>query len=265
MIKSSSIDIYQLDSFVRSNGVVPDWMSMQLPLGESLEIIFFTNATHCLLTLFHLYPGRNMNECMLATKQLSSSYASRERNSSGSSHGDYSSINQAMRSPPTLQPSIHPPRPPSYHGSAILPRPAANGLLPGPATTTTAVTMPPTASPSSHRPSPSTTETTKPPPKKRGRPSRADRAKRELRPLLPQHLMPRPPTEQAHHQLQVAAQYPQHMMLPSTSRMQGDLSPRRQSPGSNRANKKRRRDDVTPERLPSVDAIMGVTSPKRDS
>jgi hypothetical protein len=48
--------------------------------------------------------------------------------------------------------------------------------------------------PNGHRPSP----VPSPPPisvpavKKRGRPSRADKAKRDLRPLLPQHIVPRP-------------------------------------------------------------------------
>ena len=44
-----------------------------------------------------------------------------------------------------------------------------------------------------HRPSPHPSPPPlTPAPKKRGRPSRADKAKRDLRPLLPQHLAPRP-------------------------------------------------------------------------
>ncbi|KAJ4151540.1 hypothetical protein LMH87_012232 [Akanthomyces muscarius] len=73
MIKTSSVDVYQLECFVKHHGIVPDWLNMQLPRG------------------------RNVNECMVATKQLSGPYHSRERNSSGSSHGDYPSISQAMR------------------------------------------------------------------------------------------------------------------------------------------------------------------------
>lgn len=211
-----------------------------------------------------------MNECMLATKQLSTPYQSRERNSSGSSHGDYPSISQAMKSPPTLQPSFHPPQPPSYQGSsAILPRPISNGVLPGPATTTTAITMPHGGSPRL-KSTPGAAETSKPPPKKRGRPSRQDRAKRELRPLLPQHLMPRPPVDQLQQQQQQQQQpqpqiyqqpgvYYSHQPYPSPMQMQDTRVAHRLSPEPARPGKKRRRDS-TPDRLPPVGDIM--TTPK---
>ncbi|KAJ6784224.1 hypothetical protein PWT90_01802 [Aphanocladium album] len=242
MIKTSSIDVYHLESFVKTHGIVPDWMNMQLPRG------------------------RNMNECIQATKQLSVPYHARERNSSGSSHGDYPPIT-TMKSPPTMQPSIYPPQPPSYQGSSsILPRPLSNGLLPGPATTTTAVTMPPGGSPRA-KSTQGSAETPKPAPKKRGRPSRADRAKRELRPLLPQHLMPRPPmNQQDQHQHQQHAYQPgvyySQAPFPSPMQMQDSRALHRQSPEPARPGKKRRRDS-TPDRLPPVGDIM-ATPKSRD-
>lgn len=33
MIKTSSVDVYQLDNFIRTNEVVPVWGDMQLPHG----------------------------------------------------------------------------------------------------------------------------------------------------------------------------------------------------------------------------------------
>ncbi|KAM3505852.1 hypothetical protein MY10362_002694 [Beauveria mimosiformis] len=234
MIKTSSVDVYQLEGFVKAHGIVPDWLNMQLPRG------------------------RNMNECMLATKQLSAPYHSRERNSSGSSHGDYPSISQAMRSPPTLQPTIHPPQPPSYQGSSsILPRPLPNGILPKSATTTTLVTMPPSRSPRV-KSAQGAAGTPKPPPKKRGRPSRADRAKRELRPLLPQHLMPRPPVDHQQQQYiyQPGMYYPPQTLPPAIP-MQDSRPGHGQSPEPAPSTKKRRRNS-TPDRLPPVGDIMGT-------
>ncbi|TQW00457.1 hypothetical protein V2A60_001535 [Cordyceps javanica] len=245
MIKNSSVDIYQLEHFVKAHGIVPDWLNMQLPRG------------------------RNVNECMLAAKQLSVPYHSRERNSSSSSHGDYPSISQAMRSPPTLQPSIHPPQPPSYQGSSsILPRPMSNGIMPGAATTTTIITMPASGSPRITKSAQGSADMSKPPPKKRGRPSRADRAKRELRPLLPQHLMPRPPSMD--HQTQLSQQhiyqpgaYYSAQALPSTMDIQ-DLRPvQGSSPEPVRSVKKRRRGS-TLDRLPPVGDIIGTPKSREE-
>ncbi len=208
-----------------------------------------------------------MNECMLATKHLSAPYHSRERNSSGSSHGDYPSMSRAMRSPPTLQPSIHPPQPPSYQGSSsILPRPMSNGLMAGPSTTTTAVTRPASGSPRTKSVQ-GAAETPKPPPKKRGRPSRADRAKRELRPLLPQHLMPRPPMEQHHQQQQQIYQpsmYYSSQPLPSAMQMQDPRHLHGLSPEPDRSLKKRRRES-TPDRLPPVGDIMATPKSREEN
>ncbi|OAA71286.1 hypothetical protein ISF_01837 [Cordyceps fumosorosea ARSEF 2679] len=215
-----------------------------------------------------------MNECMLATKQLSAPYNSRERNSSSSSHGDYSSFSQAMRSPPTLQPSIQPPQPPSYQGSSsILPRPMPNGIMPGATATTATLMAVPTTSPRA-KPVQETAEISKPPPKKRGRPSRADRAKKELRPLLPQHLMPRPPPMDYHSQQQHQHQhqsiyqsgmyYPPPPLTPALA-MQ-DARPtthHRLSPEPGRSTKKQRRGS-TPDRLPPVGDIIGTPKSREE-
>lgn len=207
---------------------------------------------------------------MVATKQLSGTYHSRERNSSGSSHGDYPSISQAMRSPPTLQPSIHPPHPPSYQGSSsILPRPLSNGLMPGQPTTTTAVTIPASGSPRA-KSRQGAADTSKPPPKKRGRPSRADRAKRELRPLLPQHLMPRPPLDQLpqqqqqQHIYQPAMYYPSQPLTPSMQ-IQEPRHLHRQSPEPAPLYRKRRRESTPPDRLPPVGDIMATPKSREEN
>lgn len=223
------------------------------------------------------FPGRTVNECVAARTQLSMLYPNRDRHSSGgsagSNHGDYPPISQAMRSPPTLQPSIQPPHPPGGYPSSVmlLSRPVANGLMPGPATTTTAITMPVAGGAVSQKPPETRVDVARTVPRKRGRPSRADRAaKQQLRPLLPQHLMPRPTAyEQQQLQMQMQqvqapanAQYIQRSLVPLATYRQSSL-PASTTPPAERNSKKRRR-NATPDRLPSVGDMMTTPPPRKE-
>lgn len=120
-----------------------------------------------------------MNQCMQMAEYLSIPSASLKRKPSNE-HIDHGSKRRAMSDylaqPPAPTDSFEhqaalPTAPPPV---AILPRPP-NGSAESPPS------QPPAAAAAV--------------PKKRGRPSRADKAKRDLRPLLPQHLAPRPPPQ----------------------------------------------------------------------
>ncbi|KAI9167479.1 Oxidoreductase calM [Paramyrothecium foliicola] len=154
IIKASRIDVESLVHFIKYHNIEPDWMNMQIPLG------------------------RNMNQCMQFAEHISITTSSLKRRPSSDDFGHpskrlaFSDMPEQTRptsSPGILQPAPPPP-PPSYTAYTTAHTTPSNGFI----------------------------ETSPQPPvpvmaKKRGRPSRADKAKRDLRPLLPQHLAPRPP------------------------------------------------------------------------
>lgn len=115
-----------------------------------------------------------MNQCMQFAEHISIATTPLKRRPSDdfdhpSKRLAFSDLPEQARptsSPGILQPATAPPQAPTFSMQAR----SLNGAL---------------ESPPQH-PAP-------PPVKKRGRPSRADKAKRDLRPLLPQHLAPRPP------------------------------------------------------------------------
>jgi hypothetical protein len=118
--------------------------------------------------------GRNMNQCMQFAGHISITTPYLKRRPSSvdfeppTKRPAFSELPEHARptsSQGILQPVWQPPTPTTAAG----PR-SANGLV--------------DSSPQTSAPGPA--------PKKRGRPSRADKAKRDLRPLLPQHLAPRP-------------------------------------------------------------------------
>ncbi|KAH7326394.1 hypothetical protein B0I35DRAFT_133817 [Stachybotrys elegans] len=180
MIKASSVDIDSLVFFIKSQGIEPDWMSMQLPLG------------------------RNMNQCVQVAERfgIRSSSSSLKRRLSDSPH-DYpakrmsfsDSLDQPRPSPTKMS---HPgPTTASSH-VPILPRPP-NGFHQGPP-------PPPPAAPVA--------------PRKRGRPSRADKAKRDLRPILPQQPVPLAPASSTHHGQQSASANTGRPILPAVNTIQ---------------------------------------------
>jgi hypothetical protein len=113
--------------------------------------------------------GRNMNQCMQFAEHISIAKAPSKRRPS--EDYDYPSkrlafSDQADQNRPTSSPGILQPAAPSQPMQARAPNCPLESPPQGPAPVLA---------------------------KKRGRPSRADKAKRDLRPLLPQHLAPRPP------------------------------------------------------------------------
>ncbi|KAK3179395.1 hypothetical protein K4F52_009140 [Lecanicillium sp. MT-2017a] len=128
-----------------------------------------------------------MNECIAAAVQFSLSAPEYYQPYSHPQHSPNTYAEALRRPPPSTMPdhtyNPPPPQPPPYsHQVPLLPRPA-NGTT----------TLPPQNQLQPVQPSRATTQPTAK--KKRGRPSRADRAQRELLPALPPHLMPRPSTE----------------------------------------------------------------------
>jgi hypothetical protein len=153
MIKTSQVDVELLARFVASHELRPHWEQW---------------------TRMQIPANRTMAQCMKVADHLTAqaSQAKRKRSSEGvmdgstkrpSLPGGYASANNS-----------------SYHASNSMNTSGPVNIAPRP--------------PNGHRPSP----VPSPPPisvpavKKRGRPSRADKAKRDLRPLLPQHIVPRP-------------------------------------------------------------------------
>ncbi|KAH6890498.1 hypothetical protein B0T10DRAFT_321357 [Thelonectria olida] len=116
--------------------------------------------------------GRNMNQCMQAADQVGIKQVSWLKRKMTDDHGGPSSKRMS------LQGNVEP--------SSVAPGPHHVPILPRPASSSAEITPAPTPAPP---PAPPATG-----PKKKGRPSRADRAK--LRPILPQAIAPRPPVEQ---------------------------------------------------------------------
>jgi hypothetical protein len=193
MIKASRIDVESLVDFIKYHRIEPDWMSMQIPLGTYMTPPYLPPYMKdpdktCLFHPFrgfrcpHFFivrqlmvgTGRNMNQCMQFAGHISITTPYLKRRPSSvdfeppTKRPAFSELPEHARptsSQGILQPVWQPPTPTTAAG----PR-SANGLV--------------DSSPQTSAPGPA--------PKKRGRPSRADKAKRDLRPLLPQHLAPRP-------------------------------------------------------------------------
>ncbi|KND92325.1 hypothetical protein TOPH_03121 [Tolypocladium ophioglossoides CBS 100239] len=185
MIKSSTVDIDTLMEFVQANNISPNWMNMQLP------------------------HGRNMNQCIQVAEYISNLPTARKRQSTSSQGEPPSShVGGATECPdqhlPSASPATKTTSPPKLKQLArIAPRPT-NGTVEDHGQGQT-LSSPPA------RPQPS---------RKRGRPSKADMAKRDLKPILPKYIAPRPPHQMPGYQ----------MILPATSRPQD--SPQAASPSA---------------------------------
>jgi hypothetical protein len=169
---SSQIGVNELAQFIRTNGITPDWMNMKLP------------------------GGRTANQCKLAFDEITNDLAVKRRRTSEqsdehprkklvSSHSD-AVVNKISAPEPQSR------RPSSSSLVSIAPRPP-NGLPESPPNQ-----GPTVSSPAPRAPSP-------PQAKKRGRPSRADKAKKDLRPQLPPVIAPRPPNFPGQSTSQVAS------------------------------------------------------------
>ncbi|KEY67227.1 hypothetical protein S7711_06696 [Stachybotrys chartarum IBT 7711] len=135
--------------------------------------------------------GRNMNQCMQIAEHLAIPSTLKRKPASDWSepHPKRVATTERADQPRPLRNSMTPSTVAASPGPhiAILPRPGRESL---------------------ERPPPPQIP---PLPKKRGRPSRADKAKRDLRPILPQQIAPRP-VEKSHSQS--SSPIPPHHLLP---------------------------------------------------
>ena len=164
---------------------------------------------------------------------------------------------------PTMRPATYTSPAPNYAAPAsapfmVLPRPDSNGYThPPPQQHYPAPPAPPPPAPvqtSPPAPAPA------PPRRKRGRPSRTELAKRDLRPLLPQHLMPRPPSQHNAERPLLPVLPPARALHEPSSSAAGVPSP--PSDNGSPASKKRRR-DVSVHEVPSYKTE--VASPAANS
>lgn len=209
IIKSSTVDIDNLLAFIVANHVNPDWMSMQLPLGKQAP------CSWCPFRAFRLpvkqtsnaVEGRNMNQCMKVIENMGGPTSSPKRPST-SSQGELGSrgTNSSVAGDTTGSSAQHLSPPVANVPVAILPRPA-NRPDHGP------VATPPTP-PSATRP------------KKRGRPSRADKAKRDLRPNLPPRIAPRVQLATGHRPILPAEPHPASNTMQQTAQVYPTLEAR---------------------------------------
>jgi len=178
MIKVSQIDVHRLVEFVRSYEVQPDWMSMQLPLGTSTS----SRPVPLGAPLNRRDAGRNMNQCISAAQAMGLAHlqpplipsAPIKRKSVGDLNNEPPPKKLAMTQI-ELQPTPY---------QRLQPRPSPGGPNSFPAGPVLSPTVPPPN-----------------PPKKRGRPTKANKEAQarngssgSLPPILaPMPLAPRDP------------------------------------------------------------------------
>lgn len=145
-------------------------MNMQLPRGKVTSLSFtpMTTSSDAI--------GRNMKQCLQLLNQLGVPASLRYSPPLASGNPRDMTQSSPRRSLTSKTPSP-PKRPPLAY---IAPRPS-NGALEGPGFDQRDTSL----------------GETRKAPKKRGRPSKADMAKRDLKPMLPQLIAPRPPTQLA--------------------------------------------------------------------
>ncbi|KAK0385843.1 hypothetical protein NLU13_7020 [Sarocladium strictum] len=152
IIKTSQVDVDELARFVASHAIKPHWEQW---------------------TRMQIPPNRTVAQCMQVADQLTVHVSQLKRKRSTETASDGS----AKR--PSLPGGYVSGSGASYHSSisAIASAPVSIAPRPSNGHESSPVPSPPPPAPVA---------------KKRGRPSRADKAKRDLRPLLPQHIVPRP-------------------------------------------------------------------------
>lgn len=162
MIKASTLDITALAHFILSKNIEPNWMQMQLPPGT----YGLLQSKSCRLMLL----GRNMIQCVKAAEDMAimSPFMKRNLSNGPTRHG-------TKRNAPVDDAE-------EYSAVSVLPMPTTSHVPIAPRPTNRCPEVPQPYE--------------RPPRKKRGRPSRADKAKMDLRPNLPPHLAPRPPLVQ---------------------------------------------------------------------
>ncbi|OHF00165.1 hypothetical protein CORC01_04573 [Colletotrichum orchidophilum] len=177
-IKNSSLDVSLLVGFLKTHNVEPDWLKMQLPSGRTMG--------QCLAVTEHMFQGpmripdlkrKSMNDLL---EQPPKRLAAASPMEPPAQLPPLASATQGLASySSSMSASSLLPAPPQLHNQQlanIQPRPAGMGNV-GRAKGSR---------------SPGQQQQPSLPPRKRGRPSRADKA-RQLRPLLPQRLTPLAP------------------------------------------------------------------------
>lgn len=143
---------------------------------EALTVFIRANNIPADLMNMQLPRGRNMKQCLQLLNQLGVPASLRYSPPLASSTSRDMTQSSPRRSLTSKTPS--PPKRPAL--AYIAPRPS-NGALEGPGFDQRDTSL----------------GETRKAPKKRGRPSKADMAKRDLKPMLPQLIAPRPPTQLA--------------------------------------------------------------------
>ncbi|KAM4068099.1 hypothetical protein HRG_009615 [Hirsutella rhossiliensis] len=159
IVKSSAVDIDTLIIFIQTNNISPDWMQMQLP------------------------HGRNMSQCMQVFKQLSI-HPGAWSGQSTSGQGEPASSHTGGA---TTTPERDAPYMPAVTKNRLLMPKQFAPIAPRPVDAKLESQdrgQPVSSLPGSQKPS-----------RKRGRPSKADMAKRDLKPILPKPIAPRPPPQ----------------------------------------------------------------------
>ncbi|KAK1501272.1 hypothetical protein CABS01_00024 [Colletotrichum abscissum] len=176
-IKNSSLDVGLLVGFLKTHNVEPDWLKMQLPSGRTMG--------QCLAVTEQMFQGpmrvpdlkrKSMNDLL---EQPPKRLAAASPMEPPAQLPPLASATQGLASYSSSMPvSSLLPAPPQLHNQQL-----AN-IQPRPAGMEIAGVTNGSQSPGQQQQAPL--------PRKRGRPSRADKA-RQLRPLLPQHLTPLAP------------------------------------------------------------------------
>ncbi|KAE9577263.1 hypothetical protein CGMCC3_g6985 [Colletotrichum fructicola] len=160
VIKTSNLDLGHLVDFLKLHKTEPNWLKMQLP------------------------PGRTMEQCIQVTEQMFQGpmrIPDLKRKPVGDLLDKPSkrlAVASPMEPPAQLPPLASASQGPSAYANPMSPRQMNAGPESGTA--------------SNGYPSPNQPPAAPPPPRKRGRPSRADKA-RQLRAMLPQHFTPLAP------------------------------------------------------------------------
>ncbi|KAK2026804.1 hypothetical protein LX32DRAFT_695347 [Colletotrichum zoysiae] len=176
-IKTSNLDVSLLSGFLKTHRVEPDWLKMQLPSGRTME--------QCLAVTGQMLQGpmripdlkrKSMTDLL---EQPSKRLAAASPMEPPAQLPSLASATQNLTAYPSMSvPSVlaTPSQPHNPQLANIQPRPTGMESMGGPNGSSSSSQQQPVSLP----------------PRKRGRPSRADKA-RQLRPLLPQHLTPLAP------------------------------------------------------------------------
>ncbi|KAG5927045.1 hypothetical protein E4U42_002664 [Claviceps africana] len=221
ILKCSDVGVEHLWQFIKANQIVPNWMNMQVPLGRSLS--------QCIKVVEQMADAPPELQ-MLAAGHLGANHGCERLEHTSE---DVSDRRDSKSSPPSTSSTSSTSIP-----VAILPRP----------TTGHDQSLVPTFPPGHSRP------------RKRGRPSRADRARGQLYPNLPPHLCSRSLPTAGYRPILPAAPLENGDAIRPSPRLLPPILP--EPPEVGREKKRRRADDVAQmQQASSAAAIVANTAP----